>query len=95
MIEKDEAIDAVIAYFNGEITKEQAIDIIILYFSGGTILEQVSPPSLADVITQVRPAVVKILNAEALAQGSEAIYKVVGENGYVITNQQWSEVRRR
>ncbi len=27
MIEKDEAIDAVIDYFNGVITKEQAIDI--------------------------------------------------------------------
>ena len=86
MIEKNEAIDAIIAYFNGEITKGQAIDIIILYFSGGTIQEQVAP-NLAEVAAQVMPAVVKILNDEALAQGSGAIYKVDGENGYVITNQ--------
>ena len=87
MIEKNEAIDAVIAYFNGEITKEQAIDIIILYFSGGPIQEQAAPPSLAEVAAQVMPAVVKIVNDDARAQGSGAIYKVEGQNGYVITNQ--------
>ena len=86
MIEKNEAIDAVIAYFNGEITKEQAIDIIILYFSGGTIQEQVAP-NLAEVIAQVRPAVVKIQNDTARSQGSGAIFKTEGQNAYVITNQ--------
>ena len=33
-ISKDEAITAVIDYFNGRITKEQAIAVIILYFNG-------------------------------------------------------------
>ena len=33
-ISKDEAITAVIDYFNGDITKEEAIAVIILYFSG-------------------------------------------------------------
>ena len=32
-INKDEAITAVIDYFNGEITKEEAIEVILLYFS--------------------------------------------------------------
>ncbi len=87
MIEKDEAIGAVIAYFNGEITKEQALDVIILYFSGGPIQEQAAPPSLAEVIAQVRPSVVKIWNDTARSQGSGAIFKAEGPNGYVITNQ--------
>ena len=87
MIEKDEAIGAVIDYFNGDITKEQAIDIIILYFSGGPIQEQAVPPSLAEVAAQVMPAVVKIVNDETRGQGSGAIYKVDGQNGYVITNE--------
>ena len=91
MIEKNEAIDAVIAYFNGEITKEQVIDIIILYFSNGPIQEQVSPPSLAEVIAQVRPSVVKIQNDTARSQGSGVICKTEGQNAYVITNQQSSE----
>ena len=33
VINKDEAITAVIDYFNGEITKEEAIEVILLYFS--------------------------------------------------------------
>ena len=36
IIDKPEAIDAVIDYFNGLITKDEAIDVIILYFSGTT-----------------------------------------------------------
>ena len=87
MIEKDEVIGAVIDYFNGDITQEQIIDIIILYFSGGPIQEQAAPPSLADVAAQVMPAVVKIVNDEIQGQGSGAIYKVDGQNGYVITNE--------
>ena len=87
MIEKNEAIDAVTAYSNGGITRGQAIDIIILYFSGGPIQEQVAPPSLAEVIAQVRPAVVKIHNNTARSQGSGVIFKTEGQNGYVVTNQ--------
>ena len=34
IIDKPEAIDAVIDYFNGLITKDEAIDVILLYFSG-------------------------------------------------------------
>ena len=33
VINKDEAITAVIDYFNGEITKDEAIEVILLYFS--------------------------------------------------------------
>ncbi len=87
MIERDEAIAAVVAYINGAITKEQAIEVIVLYFTGARIQEQAAPPSLAEVVAQVMPAVVKIVNDAARAQGSGAIYKVDGQNGYVITNQ--------
>lgn len=87
MIDKNEAIDAVIDYINGVITKEQAIEIIILFFSGRPIQEQAAPPSLAQVVAEVMPAVVKIVNDDARSQGSGVIYKVDGSNGYVITNQ--------
>ena len=86
-IEKNEAIDAVIDYFNGVITKEQAIDIIILYFSGGPIVEQTAPPPLGEVVERVRPAVVKILNDVAYSQGSGVLFKTEGQDGYLITNQ--------
>ena len=47
VIDRDEAIDAVIRYFIGDITKEQAIDIIILYFSGTPIIEEpITTPEL-------------------------------------------------
>ena len=32
-INKEEAITAVIDYFNGDISKDEAIDVILLYFS--------------------------------------------------------------
>ena len=36
VINKDEAITAVIDYFNGDITKEEAIEVVLLYFSSDT-----------------------------------------------------------
>ena len=36
MINKDEAITAVIDYFNGDLTKEEVIEVVILYFSSDT-----------------------------------------------------------
>ena len=86
MVERGEAIAAVIDYFNGVITKEQAIGVIVLYFTGGPIQEQVAP-NLAEVLSRVMPAVVKIVNDDAQAQGSGVLYKVDGSNGYLVTNQ--------
>ena len=34
VIDRDEAIEAVIDYFDGRLTKEEAIEVILLYFSG-------------------------------------------------------------
>ena len=44
IIDKDEAIQAVIDYFNGRITKDQAIAVILFYFSGERLNE---PPATA------------------------------------------------
>ena len=86
MIEREEAIAAVLAYINGVTSKEQAVEVIILFFTGARIQEQTEPPSLVDVVVQVRPSVVKIENDAGRKQGSGVIVKVEGRNGYVVTN---------
>ena len=87
LIDKDEAIAAITDYIQGEITKEQAIAIFILYVNNTPIREQTSPPSITEVVAKVLPSVVKILNPELRAQGSGVIYRVDGQNGYIITNE--------
>ena len=87
MIELAELYVAFDAYFDSEITLEQFFEVFDLYFSGASIQEQAAPPNLAEVVAEVMPSVVKIVNDDARAQGSGVIYKVDGSNGYVITNQ--------
>ena len=44
------------------------------------------PQTLSDMVERVRPSVVKIVNPDANGQGSGAIFKTEGMNGYIITN---------
>ncbi len=91
IIDKAEAVAAITDYIFGEgdhaITKAQVIEIITFYIFGTPIPAQAAPPSLGDVVERVRPAVVKIVNDVAYAQGSGVLFQTEDENGYVITNQ--------
>ena len=86
LIDKDEVIAAITDYIQGEITKEQAIAIFILYVNNTPIQEQTSPPSITEVVARILPSVVKILNPELRSQGSGVIYRIDGQNAYIITN---------
>ena len=89
MIEKSEVLQAIEEYlfYDDTITRSHVLEVIEIYLFEIPIQEQVAPPSLAEVAAQVMPAVVKIVNDETRGQGSGAIYKVDGQNGYIITNE--------
>ena len=91
-IDKEEALEAITAYFLGTLTKEEAREIITLYFTGEFFpttapapVADESPQTLTEVVKRVRPSVVRISTPEG--NGSGLIIDTENQTAYIVTNQ--------
>ena len=76
---------------NDMVDINELFDVIDAYFNGTSCLPSTSepgptPPALSDMISHVRPAVVKILTPSG-GQGSGVIFKLDDDYSYILTNQ--------
>ena len=91
-IDKEEAREAITAYFLGTLTNEEAREIITLYFTGESFpttapapIADESPQTVTEVVKRVRPSVVRISTPEGT--GSGLIFDTENQTAYIVTNQ--------